>query len=347
MNIHKFTLLTLPIALLLSCSTNEEVDRAPTKESSPVVALASCKAVEHSDRIQTTGRLSFNNEYAMSFKSGGVVEAVYVKEGQRVKAGKLLASLNPSEIEAKTSQAEIEVQKAKRDYERTEALYADSVATLEQLQNTESQWQNAQQNLRAAQFNQKQSRITAPSNGVIQKVLMRANEITGAGNPILIFGAEDEGKVLVANVSDVDVIKLAVGDKAILQFDAWQGSSFQGELIEIAGMANASTGTFQVKIQVDDPDDQLRPGLIGSAIITSSIVNRWIEIPIESLVQANNTTGLVYKVKNELATEQEVHISRILNEKLLVSAGLSADDELIVEGFARLTGDSIPVRSSH
>ncbi len=176
---------------------------------------------------------------------------------------------------------------------------------------------------------------------------MKENEITGAGNPIIIFGAENQGKVLVANISDVDVVKIEIGDKATFNFDAFHETEFTGKVIEIAGMANPTTGTYEVKIQVNDTDNQLKPGFIGSAIITSSKVNQNIEIPIEALLQANNKTGVVYKIENELAIKQNVHIVKITNNKLLISSGLSENDKIIVEGFAKLKGDSISVKSIH
>jgi len=264
-----------------------------------------------------------------------------------VKEGQVLATINTTEIEAKTSQAEIAVTKAKRDYDRTKALYKDSVATLEQLENVESQLQNAQQNLQAAQFNLDQSKMTAPANGIIQKILIKENEITGAGNPIVVFGAEDKGKVLVTSISDVDAVKTKNGDKASMYFDAFSEIVFKGEVIEIAGMANAKTGTFEIKIKVDDPKNQLKSGFIGNATITSSIVNHWIEIPIESLIQADKKNGIVYKVENELAVKQKISVAKILNDKLLISSGLSKTDNIIKEGFTRLKGDSILVKSNH
>ncbi len=342
-----YGLLFMSSVLIFSCSKNKTEENANAEKLVPAVSTTEAKAVEYSEQIRTTGRLAFNNEYQLSFKTGGIVEAVYINESQRVRAGELLASLALDEIEAKTSQASIAVEKAKRDFERTKALYADSVATLEQLQNAESQLQNAQQDLQAAQFNLNQSKIVAPSNGIIQKILVKENEITGAGNPIIIFGAENQGKVLVANISDVDVVKIEIGDKATFNFDAFHETAFSGKVIEIAGMANPTTGTYEVIIQVNDANNQLKPGFIGSAIITSSKVNQWIEIPIEAMLQANNKTGVIYKIENELAIKQHVHIVKITNNKLLISSGLSANDKIIVEGFAKLKGDSISVKSIH
>ena len=336
----------LLFALIVSCSTKAE-KKTNTINKSPVVKTTMVKAVEYSDQIRTTGRLAFNNEYKMSFKTSGIVKTVFVNDGQYVKKGMLLASLKLNEIEANVNQAEFAFEKAKRDYERSEALYADSVATLEQLQNAKSQLQNTEMSLQTTRFNLKHSKIVAPENGVIQNILVKENEITGSGNPVIIFGAKNLGKVLVANISDVDVIRIEIGDKASLHFDAWNETVFNGKVVEIAGMANPTTGTYKVKIQVSDTDNKLKSGFIGSAIITSSKVNHQIEIPVESLVQANKKTGIVYKVENELAIKQNVHVSKITNEKLLISNGLSENDKIIVEGLDKLTGDSISVKSIH
>lgn len=339
----KNTLLSLSLVILAACTSNKAEEKDSSNSSIITVKTSRVKQVEYAEEVRATGRLAYNNEYKMSFKTGGVIDAIYVKEGQKVMAGKLLATLKLDEIETKTSQADISVQKAKRDYDRAKALYADSVATLEQLQNAESQLLNAQQNLKAAQFNQNLSKIFAPANGVIQKILVNENEITGAGNPIIVFGAENKGKVLIVNISDADVVKLETDDKATLNFDAFPETNFGGTVIEIAGMASPATGTYEVKILVNDTNNKLKPGFIGSAIITSSNVNQWMEIPVEALVQADKKNGLVYKFENGLAVKQEVYIAKILNRKLLISAGLNNGDKIIVEGQDKISGDNSSV----
>lgn len=345
-NMYKTLILVLFLNLIIGCSSKKE-EAKTNSNTIPTVVVTNVKAVEYSEQIKTTGRVSFNNEYKLSFKNSGIVNAVYVKAGQKVKAGTVLATLKQDEIRAKTTQAKISYDKAKRDYDRTKALYNDKVATLEQLENAESQMKNMQQSLQVAQFNKGQSKIIAPTNGIVQKILVEANEVTGAGNPILIFGSGSQGKVLVATIADVDAVKVKPEDKASLSFDAWSNTNFNGKLLEVAGMANNKTGTYEVKIQVNDPDYQLKSGFIGQANITSSIVNKWIEIPIESLVQANKKIGVVYKVENNLAIKQQVQIAKITNDKLLISKGLSEKDRVVIEGFNQLKGNRISVKTSY
>ena len=96
---------------------------------------------------------------------------------------------------------------AERDYKNVSALFADSVATLEQLENVEVQVQNAknqveaaqkglafnEQNMEVANFNLKHSKIIAPSSGVILKKLAESNEVTAPGTPYYFTGLEGKG----------------------------------------------------------------------------------------------------------------------------------------------------------
>ena len=339
-------LIFISSVVLLSCS-NTNIENKNIKVVDPVsVTTTSVNNISYSEEVRSTGRLVYKNEYKMSFKTSGIIEKIFVKEGQKVKSGKVIATLKLDEIEAKTSQAEIALNKAKRDYIRTKALHTDSVATLEQLENAESFLKSAKHDLKAAKFNLNQSKIIAPADGVIQRILVKENEITGSGNPIVIFSAEDQGKVLLVNISDVDATKIKEQDKSTINFDAWHEINFYGRVIEIEGMANPTTGTYEMKILIDDSDNKLMPGFIGTAIITSSKVDEWIDLPIESLVNANSKTGTVYMVKNDIAIKQVVRFEKILNDKLLISSGLNKGDNIIVEGLGKLKGDSVAVKSN-
>jgi multidrug efflux pump subunit AcrA (membrane-fusion protein) len=146
-NTLKYTLFILPLLLTLRCKKFKKKETKTDVVETPQVKTTTVHSVKYSEQINTTGRLSFNNEYNLSFKTAGIIETIYVKEGQSVKGGQVLVTLNLNEIEASTSQAKIAVDKAQRDYNRANALYKDSVVTLEHLENTEGQLKTVQNNL--------------------------------------------------------------------------------------------------------------------------------------------------------------------------------------------------------
>src|SRR3989339_2236405 len=88
--------------------------------------------------ITSSGQFSTDDETFLSFKTGGIIKTIFVKEGDAVKRGQLLAALELTEISAGVSQANAGYEKALRDYKRVDNLYKDSVATLAQLQDAKT-----------------------------------------------------------------------------------------------------------------------------------------------------------------------------------------------------------------
>ena len=127
----------LPAMLVLAgCGSSADAERAvPTDNVVPVrVVEVSSHRPGTAQVISVTGTLAGKEEVSLAFKIGGVVSRIVVDPGQPVRAGQVLAELRPTEIAAQVASAQEARRKAERDLARVTKLYADSVATLEQLQ---------------------------------------------------------------------------------------------------------------------------------------------------------------------------------------------------------------------
>jgi RND family efflux transporter MFP subunit len=337
----RVSIFVLPV-LLVACNTKSDKVDGPSQEKVKVVAGAA-KEVLFSEEVYATGRVTFKSEYKLSFKTSGIIERIPVKEGERVSRGQLLASLKLDEINAKAGQAENAVAKAERDFQRAKALYADSVATLEQLQNAESQLNHSRLDLKAAQFNLRYSQIRAPQDGVIQYINVSENEALQAGAPVLLFGSRSSAKALETHISDADVVKIVPGDSAFVLFDPYPEIIFQGAVREISGTADPSTGTYEIKIEINDPGNRLKSGFIGTANIVASQHKNYIELPVEALVSANGKSGVVYVFQGGTAKKRNIKIHQVKNDKLIVSEGIEPGEKVITEGLQNLSGDTVQV----
>ncbi len=125
-------ILIISLVYLSSCSSEGDKQETVTKinvQVAPVVEKSMALP------ISTSGKLYTSTESKLSFKIPGIVARIHADEGQSVKKGTLLASLDLIEMDARVNQAHSAQQKAHRDLQRAERLHADSVVTLEQLQN--------------------------------------------------------------------------------------------------------------------------------------------------------------------------------------------------------------------
>ncbi len=326
---------------LAGCS--RDVDAGALAESAETVKVM-VQEINREKRmlpIRTSGRLASKAEIKLSFKIGGLVDQLYADEGQRVRQGTRLARLNLAEIDAQVLQAQSGLDKAQRDLSRAEGLYADSVATLEQVQDARTGMEIAEANLKIAAFNRTHAEIIAPVGGRVLKRTVEAGEVVGPGHPIFLFGADREGWVVRTGLADKDIVKLAVGDSAKLMFDAYPNQVFKGWVTELGDAADPISSTFEVEIAIDDPGGLLKSGFIARVDLYPSNADAFYFLPVEALVEGNREEGMIY-VYDEMegrARKVPVHIAEILDREIAISDSLEGYSKVITEGAGFLRGD--------
>ena len=290
--------------------------------------------------LQSGGRIVSDEELKLSFKMGGIVDQINVREGQKVKAGQILARLNLSEIEATVKQAQLGLEKAKRDFSRIENLYKDSVTTLEQYQNAKTALEVAGYNLEIARFNLTYSVIRAPSQGTVLKILVEENEMTGSGYPVLLFGSTEKTWVVKTSVTDKQIVALRLGDKAQIYSDAFPENYFEGFVSEISQFADPYTGTYEIKIQLNPLTQKLVSGMIVNCKIRTREKTRVYPVPYESVVNADVKSGYIYKVLDGNPVREKVEIFMLQDDSVLLSRGVNSGDEIITENVNYLKDGS-------
>ncbi len=337
--ISQFIISIFFLIWFFSCSSTEDTQQSDTKINVELVPIVQKSLAIP---IHTSGKLYTSTESKLSFKIPGIIARIYADEGQMVKKGSLLASLDLVEMNAKVNQAQSGQQKAQRDLERAQRLYADSVVTLEQLQNAKTALEIASSDAKIAEFNLRHSTIYAPESGKILKRFAEEGELIGAGNPVFLYGANKEGWVLRSGVTDRQIVQLQVGDEAIITFDAYPDKEFAAKVSEIEAVANPYTGTFEVEVQLEQRNIQLFSGFVGKITIIPGIAREYSVIPIESLVEGDLNEGYIFSAdrKNNIATKHKIKIDKIIGNQMLVYSGLEGITEVVTYGAPYLTANA-------
>lgn len=279
--------------------------------------------------VLASGILTTPDEVALSFKTAGIIEDIKVEEGQFVKKGQLLALLNTTEINAIYSQAKTGFEKAKRDYERTQKLYDDSVATKEQLQNIQSVLEASKASLEQALFNLQHSFIYAPSNGYVLHKMANVGEIIGAGHPIIFLGNTNgfEWSVKVG-VSDKEMLKLSLLDTTYITIDAYPEVQFKGRIKEIGTFPNRETGVYPVEIRFNSSKYKLAYGFSAKVKIIPSSSSIMTLLPLEAFVDMEEMQATVWIIdKSNKPSKNIVNIDLILGNM----AAIKKCDELLIK----------------
>jgi len=334
----------LAVVFTLSACGNHKTDTASIGNQDTVpVKVMLLKVEDASHAIAASGQFTTNDETFLSFKNGGIINRILVKEGDAVHQGQLLATVNQTEISAQVQQVNLAYQKAERDYSRANKLYQDSVATLEQMQNAKTALQVAKQQLNAIKFNQSYSEIRATSSGYVLKKLANDGQVVGPGTPILqINGAKQSKWILKVGLSDTQWAALKIGDGASITTDALPNQTLNAKVSRKAEGIDPQSGTFGVELSLSEVKVQgLAAGLFGKATIIPTKTSSGYTIPYDALLDGGENEGYVFITNdNKTAQKVKVQLGAIQNDKISITGGLENATGLIVSGSAYLTDGS-------
>ncbi len=324
-------------AVVISCSKSMASADATGKPEAMSVRVAEILAETISIPIRISGTVRAHQESRLSFKTGGIIKDLFVDAGDRVEKGQLLARLDPEEIDQQVAQARIGMEKAQRDYDRIHNLYVDTVATLMQLQDAHSALDMARTALGIAEYNRNYSSIYAPSRGIILQKFMEEDEIAGTGNPVFFFASDEEAWQLTVGISDKDLVKLRMGDRATLLTDAYPDTPMEGRVAKIANAPEPTTGLYEVELALDNANRELKPGFFARGeLYPSQQVTCW-RLPVDALREGSGTslTFFLFDQEQNVATEHRAEALCFSNPYVYIQSSEPLDSRWVITSVPR------------
>lgn len=310
------------------------------------------------ETVSGTGKIQPEVEVKISPEVSGEIIALPVKEGQMVKKGDLLVRINPklytsgvnrsqaglSTTKASLSQADAQFKESKSNYERSKTLFEKGIISKADWDRAISNFEGAQAAKQAAYFNVQSASATvtesvgnlgktsiyAPVDGTISKLNVELGErVLGtqqmAGTEVMRVADLNNMEVEV-DVNENDIVKIAIGDAAKVEVDAYMKKEFKGIVTSISNSASAAltadqVTNFKVKVRIlkesyldllegkSSNFSPFRPGMTATVdIITTEKINV-IAVPISAVVMRTDTTAArkteVVDDKKTVETESE------------------------------------------
>ena len=341
----KIQLLSLAAAILVLFSCKEEnKTHNPLGEADVIpVKISSVSALGLPKKINATGLVSTENEAKYSFKIGGVIDHIFVGEGQFFRKGQLLATLNSTEISAGLMQSNLSVEKAQREYQRAVNLYKDSVYTLEQLQNTKTALDIAHKTKDAVAFNAHYSKIYAASDGFVTQKVASEGEVIGPGMPVLAINEthQNNNYLLKVGVTDREWAIINLGQTATVTLDGYADKKIEAFVFRKSQAADQSLGSFQIELKLKLTDIKPAVGMFGKAEISANQDENVNVIPYGSLVEADGDKAFVFTPDGANKVRKiPVTISRFDNQQVYLKDGLEGVKEIVISNSAYLNEKS-------
>ena len=334
-----------------------EGDKKQTNNDAVPVVVGRVQKVQERETISVSGTISTPNSPAeVSFLVSGKVIFVGPREGDFVKRGQRLASIDPTDYElnlaaakAQTDMAEVAYKRAEDEHRRMKMLYDSKSLAPNDYLKFKAAFDSAAQQYEQAAASEKLARkrltdgtLCAPTSGYIAKRLIEPGDTAAQGHPVFEIVQMDPVEVNVG-VPETDVHLVRIGQKAAITVPALPGKSFEGTVRIINVSADPSSRTYMTRITVANPEHLLRVGMVAEASIRGDRTVSMMTLPGDVVVRdpQGATQVFVYYPDQKRVYAKRVEIGAAINKDVQIRSGLSGDELIVLAGQMRLRDGSV------
>lgn len=332
--------LGLPALLVVSaCSSKKE--STPGSNGPPVpVHVVMAQNVTRPATEEVVGTVRAKLHAAIEPKVSARIDSLLVAPAQTVKAGDLIAQLDPREIQAKLDQAVALREQASRDLTRAKELFAKKITTQSELDSVQARAGVAEGAAREMETMLGYTRLVAPFDGIVTRKLADVGDLAAPGKPVVEM--EDPRALrFEADVPEALIGQIGLGDKLPVRTGTGD-TPINGTVVEIAPVADAASRTFLVKLDLPSAEG-LRSGQFGRVWVpTGKTKSIWIPA---SAVVLQGQMEYVFVVAKEHAQLRIVRTGKRTGEQIEILAGLSNGERLVSQNAKSLhDGQAVVVR---
>ncbi|MCL7714984.1 efflux RND transporter periplasmic adaptor subunit [Stenotrophomonas mori] len=361
MKIH-FAVLPLAGALLAACAGphpsaareggamfHHDGDAIVVPEQSPLGARLVVAAVQErafAPRVDAPAAVEAEPEKLLKIVPplAGRVVRLHRRLGDAVAAGDALATLDSPELgaaHAEHAKAQAQLQQARKEHARQRALHDEDIAAAKELEAARVALAEAEGDARAAADHLAQVGVSAKSGSRREYVLRspiagRVVEMEAAqggfwnDNTAALMTVADLSQVwLTASVTERDLPRIAVGQQARIELNAWPGQAFEGEVAYIGDLLDVATRTVPVRVAIENGDGRMKPGMFARASFVAAD-RQALLVPATALLQNGLHTQVFVERAPGRFQPRTVTVGASAGDSVEVLSGLRAGERIVV-----------------
>ncbi len=318
----------------------------------PLVSTLQVEPQEFHHYLELQGDVMTDQNVLVYPEMAGTLYRVYVKQGQKVSKGQLLASIDDGGLSSQLAQLRTQEALAKTTFERQKRLWEQNIGSEIQYLQAKTQYESQQSAIKQLESQVGKSSIRAPFSGIVDDVIKDQGTVVSPGPGSEVFRIVNLSNMYVeVEVPESHLANVTAGKSVEVYFPVL-GNTVQTKIRQTGNFINPGNRSFSVEIPVPNKDGKVKPNLTAVAKINDYTNNEAILIP-QSVV-SENATGeqYVYLTKengsdNEMISKKSIiELGKTQGDFVEVLSGLSAGENIIVEG-ARSVRDNQLVKVSN
>ncbi|MFB9055965.1 efflux RND transporter periplasmic adaptor subunit [Mariniflexile ostreae] len=282
----------------------------------------------------------------------GTLTQVYVKEGQDVTKGQLLAKIDDGGLSSQLAQVRVQAELAKTTFERQSRLWDQNIGSEIQYLQAKTNYEASKSSFDQLEKQFEKTNIRAPFTGTIDQIITDQGSLVNPGQSPLMRIVNTSDMYVKADVPENYLGKVTEGSEVVVDFISL-GKTYTGKIRQVSNFINPDNRSFSIQVALPNKDNILKPNLIATIKLNDYISEKTIVIP-SSIVQKNSkneslvfiytpetdSTGTVKQTVIKTGKEQDGHIE--------VSEGIKSGDIIILEGARTLRdGQEVSIKNAN
>lgn len=325
---------------------NDKIHELDPEKNLPLVTTLTAKAELFDHYLELQGNVDTKQNIEMYPEMSGILSKVYVKEGDRVSKGQLLASIDDGGLAQQVAQLEIQLGLAKTTFERQKRLWEQKIGSEIQFLQAKTSYEAQQETVNQLKKQLDKTELRAPFSGIVDNVMIEQGSVVAPQSPIFrVINLDD--MYIETNVPESYLRDVVVGKNVQIEFPVLD-KNIEGEIRQAGNFINPANRTFRIEVAVPNKDKLIKPNLTARLKINDYTNKNAILIPQSIISENAEGEQYVYILKDKngdqaVANRVIIKTGKTQGDVVEVLSGIEQNTEIIKEG-ARSVKDGQTVK---
>ncbi|MCL7764133.1 efflux RND transporter periplasmic adaptor subunit [Polaribacter sp. Z014] len=317
---------------------NEAISKKDTLKKLPLITTITVKEEVFNHYLEIQGNVKTKQNILIYPEMAGILKTVYVKEGQKVTKGQLLATIDDGGLSNQVAQLAATTQLAKTTFERQKRLWDQKIGSEIQFLQAKTSYESQRNSLKQLKSQQSKSSIRAPFSGVIDDVIKEKGTVIAPGQGSEVFRIVNLNNMYVeAEVPERYITSIQKNKEVKIEFPVL-GTSVNSSIRQVGSFINPNNRSFKIEVPVANKSGNVKPNLTAKLQINDYTDATSILIPQSIISENANGEQFVYVIKgknsdNEAIAERVViKTGKTQGNFIEVLENLPVGSEIIKEG---------------
>ena len=339
---NKNVFLIALLSLLAACQHGQNKEILKERNNPIKVTTKTVEPVKDNTQLRYSGTIEPSQSVALMFKSAGTVENVYVEEGDFVRKGQPLATVNKTTSQNLYNASKASYDQAKDAYDRLKNVYDKGSLTEIKWVEMETKLKQAESQMLIMRSSLDDCTLRAPDNGMIGRRDVEPGQSAVAISAPFVLVKID--KILVKiSVPENEISKISKGMKASFSLSALGDQTFNGTVSKAGIVADRISRTYDVKILADNTGNKIKPGMVCDVILNLNRETVSLVVPYKAVSKDSDGKAFVFVVSPDgtRVIKQNITVGNYRESGIEVLSGLTPGQVIVSAGCEKLSDNSL------